>query len=380
LELFVVIPCYNEPDIISAIDSLKNCLPPTQQVTVIVTLNSEIGCSESVTIQNHKSLSELDKWKKTSPNWLNLIIENVTDVPLKIAGVGHARKHGMDKAYDLAINKKESIIICYDADCLCSANYLRAIENAFNQNQKCDVASIYFEHSDIVQQGIIDYELFLRYHYQGLRYTGYPYAYQTIGSSMAVRAKTYHDFGGMNMRKAGEDFYFLHKIIPYRDVLEINDCAVYPSSRTSDRVPFGTGHAVAKYSGSTCKTYYTYHPIIYLQIKKLIDAVKSSKLTEGGSLDTVPPTILEFLADQGFDSAVINFKNQSKTDVIFRQSIFRWLNGFRMLKLVHFLRDQSHTNIPLNDAVTRLWKQVNQVDARLTNVEWLKKFRSLEKR
>lgn len=377
MELFVVIPCYNEPNVLKSIDSLANCAPPTLVVNVIVVVNSEVNCSHQVVRQNELSIEDLKHWQ-AKPDWINLTVIEVQDVPVKIAGVGNARKIGMDKAYDLSQNKRDSIIICYDADCTCSLNYLTSIEKAFTANTLYDIATIYFEHEEAGADAIIDYELFLRYHYQGLKFAGYPYAYQTIGSSMAVRAETYNKFGGMNQRKAGEDFYFLHKIIPYRQVLEINNCTVIPSARTSDRVPFGTGHAVAKFQESICKTYYTYDPSIYLEVKRLMQAVESATLTKT-SIDGVSSDISRFLISQNFEQAYQQFIKQSKSDDLFRQSVYRWLNGFRMLKLVHYLRDQSYTNVPINQAVSRFWNMKYSVTLRQSNKEWLQRFRSLEK-
>jgi hypothetical protein len=48
----------------------------------------------------------------------------------------------------------------------------------------------------------------------------------------------------MNTRQAGEDFYLLQKFIEIGSLQEIRNTAVYPSSRTSLRVPFGTGKAM----------------------------------------------------------------------------------------------------------------------------------------
>lgn len=45
----------------------------------------------------------------------------------------------------------------------------------------------------------------------------------------------------MNQRKAGEDFYFLHKFSILDQLGEINVEIVLPLARSSDRVPFGTG-------------------------------------------------------------------------------------------------------------------------------------------
>jgi hypothetical protein len=64
-----------------------------------------------------------------------------------------------------------------------------------------------------VARAITSYELHLRYLVHAMRWAGHPFAYQTVGSSMAVRRKAYLSLGGMNTRQAGEDFYFLQKFI-----------------------------------------------------------------------------------------------------------------------------------------------------------------------
>ncbi len=377
--LYLVIPCFNEPDVTASINSIANCLPPENKVHVVVVINSGEGDSDEILHQNLQSKQDLEQWKTKSPVWLELIVLWIEKVPQKIAGVGNARKVGMDYCIDLMTDNRDAIIICYDADCNCSQNYLTEIEKEFKSKQ-FEVATIYYEHRFSHEDGaIIPYELFLRYHFQGLRYANYPYAYQTIGSSMAVTAKTYVSFGGMNQRKAGEDFYFLHKIIPYRSVGEINTCAVYPSGRSSDRVPFGTGHAVEKVKSTVCKTYYTYSPAIYVEIAELVNWVQELTCDSIISLSSVSSDIQSFLIREKFERVVLQFQKQSKTDLQFRTSIFRWLNGFRMLKLVHYLRDKSHTNIPINTAASLLWKLMFDKKLSVSNTDWLEKYRSLEK-
>jgi hypothetical protein len=143
------------------------------------------------------------------------------------------------------------VIACFDADCTCDPNYLAATENFFQSQPSAPGASIYFEHplDGENREPIALYELHLRYYVEALRYAGFPHAYHTIGSSMAARADPYFKQGGMNKRKAGEDFYFLHKIIPLGGFGEINDTRVIPSPRASHRVPFGTGRAPAPLVG-----------------------------------------------------------------------------------------------------------------------------------
>ena len=95
--------------------------------------------------------------------------------------------------------------------------------------------------------GIAAYELHLRYHVRVQKWIGFPYAFQTIGSAMAVRAWAYVKQGGMNRRHAGEDFYFLQKISWLGPISELSTVTVFPSPRLSGRVPFGTGKAVGDY-------------------------------------------------------------------------------------------------------------------------------------
>ena len=93
----------------------------------------------------------------------------------------------------------------------------------------------------------------------------------------------------------------------------------------------------------------------------------------------IDPVILQFLKREKFDSVLENFIKQSKTDQQFRTNILRWFNGIRMLKLVHFIRDQSLPNIPINEAVTQFWETTFNEPLVLTNKEWLTRFRQLEK-
>ena len=90
------------------------------------------------------------------------------------------------------------------------------------------------------------YELHLRYYLHSVRSTGYPHAFHTVGSAFAVRADIYCQEGGMNRRQGGEDFYFIQKVAQRGSWSECNETCVYPSPRPSDRVPFGTGPAVAR--------------------------------------------------------------------------------------------------------------------------------------
>ena len=52
--IFIVIPCYNEPDIITTINSLSKCHPPNSKVAVFIVVNSSEDSPEYVIVRNGK--------------------------------------------------------------------------------------------------------------------------------------------------------------------------------------------------------------------------------------------------------------------------------------------------------------------------------------
>ena len=104
------------------------------------------------------------------------------------------------------------MIVNIDADCTTESNYLLTIHQHFQAQPESWAAGIRYEHA-LDDPAIVDYELHLRYYVQAQRHVGMPFAHQTLGSCMVVRSEAYARMGGMNRRKAGEDFYFLQKFI-----------------------------------------------------------------------------------------------------------------------------------------------------------------------
>ncbi|MDA1120695.1 MAG: glycosyltransferase family A protein, partial [Bacteroidetes bacterium] len=284
LGIVVTIPCFNEPDLITSLDSLRKCKKPESHVEIIVVINQGKQSSEAITDQNLKSLQDAQQWAiQTNTMSFATHIIYVNDLPQKHAGVGLARKIVMDEAVRRfeAIGNKDGIIACFDADAKCDDNYLINLESHFQQNPKTPGCSIHFEHPLNVdnQEAILYYELFLRYYVNALHFAGFPMAFQTIGSSMAVRSWAYQKQGGMNKRKAGEDFYFLQKIISLGNFTELNSTTVIPSCRKSDRVPFGTGRAMLDWGNGENDLKETYNPRIFEDLKVFFASVDA--LCEG---------------------------------------------------------------------------------------------------
>ncbi len=348
LEMVIVVPAYKEPDLLSAISSLLNCTPiPCKMVVLVVINGPEDGLVEDLLI-NQQSYDAL---QNLSTGTLIQIKAIQIYLPKKKAGVGLARKIGMDEAarWFKKLNKS-GIIVSYDADCRCSPDYLSCIHNAY-KNKKLQASVIYYEHPLDEESGIIAYELGLRYYIDALRYSGYPHAYQTLGSCMTIKSAHYCKYGGMNTRKAGEDFYFLNKMAIQPGFFELNNTTVYPSARISDRVPFGTGRALGNYLSHPNEPFSTYHPQIFKDLKSFLYVLphlaKKQKIA-------LPEAIETYLDSISFSDQLTKLLKNSANDPSFFKQFFGWFDAFLILKYVHFARDNYYENIDLSSALSSL--------------------------
>ena len=367
--IIVVIPCYNESNLVKSLQSLYDCEPTQTNVEVITVINSSEADSKEVLEQNQYSLNEALAWSSTHQrDKIHFSFIEATGLPKKDAGVGLARKIGMDEAYNrLAAT--------------CAKNYLSAIESHFNQHPKSVGCSIYFEHpidgnefSQRIYDGIIQYELHLRYYKEALHYVGLPYAFHTVGSSMAVRAAIYHKQGGMNKRKAGEDFYFLQKVIPLGNFTEINTTTVFPSPRISERVPFGTGRAMQQWTNNNDETLFTYNFNSFKELKIFFD---TSELLFSDDEIPLPKSVLAFLKENDFESNLKRIRANATNSKHFKELLFKWFNAFKTLKFLHFCRDNFHINQPINEAANIVLKTIN-LEEQQSMKDLLLKYRNLQ--
>jgi len=273
------------------------------------------------------------------------------------------------------------VILCFDADCSCAPNYLRAVDEHFRTHAMSPACSIYFEHpleggwEGEIYEAIAAYELHLRYYVQALRYAGFPHTYHTIGSSMAVRARAYMEQGGMNRRQAGEDFYFLHKLIPLGGFTELQTTAVYPSPRPSNRVPFGTGRAVSEWlQQPKTKTY----PFKAFDDLRLFLQSVPSLMTEP-ELPTAPESIRTFLHQQNFETACEQIRGHTATSGAFTKRFFRWFDGFRAMKFVHHARDNFYGEEDVQVASARLLDRIGRLGSAHSIRELLLAYRKVDR-
>ncbi len=209
-----------EPDILETLRSLSECRGQKGITEVIIVINESEQCSPEISVFNQNTFLSLMEWaQQNSSAALRFFPVGPVKLPVKWAGVGLARKAGMDEALFRfnQVNRPEGIIVSLDADTLVDNNYLSAIEEHFSLNRGDVGATLRFSHQiDSLPEkqikGILLYEKYLHYFKNAMTFSGYPYSLFTIGSAFAVTARAYMKRGGMTRRKAGEDFYFLQTL------------------------------------------------------------------------------------------------------------------------------------------------------------------------
>lgn len=359
LGIVIVLPAFKEEAIEVALESLYKCTPPEKEVLILVVINEPKDTDAKTRQINNQTINTIKGYPKGYS-----IYTSYLQLPNKKAGVGLARKIGMDEAVRLFHQvDHDGVIVCYDADCRCDEDYLIEIEKAYKK-PSTNAGVVFYEHqlNRMNHEAILNYELYLRYYIDAIRITGFPYAHQTLGSCITVRCSVYEKVGGMNTRKAGEDFYFLNKTIPLGGFVEINSTTVRPSDRVSDRVPFGTGKAVKEILQSE-EIYSVYHPNSFEDLKLFFQLVDEFWEKENWQ---IPKSMESFLGDE-WKEELRKLKSQVGSQDQFRKRFFHWFNAFKILKYVHHNRIYFYQDVELEEALEWLRSYTLHIKGDLTS-------------
>jgi hypothetical protein len=366
--IIVVVPAYDEPGITSLLDSLALCSPVPCSIEILIVVNAPDGASSESLRNNKQTLENILTWKKHKPEcFFRVYPVMAIPLPVKGWGVGLARKTGMDEAVRrfVRLNKPDGVILNLDADCLVAGNYFVSVYNDFLRRKEWSACSIYFEHplsggdfTQEVYEHIALYELHLRYYFRGLLYTGFPYVFHTVGSAIGVKALPYVKAGGMNRRQAGEDFYFIQKLVPAGGYYTLNSTVVYPSPRPSFRVPFGTGASISKLSASDDPSLLTYNILAFRELRSFFllteDYYKKNNEEFGQFYASLPAGIKSFIDDRELFAKMEEIKNNTSGFQSRMKRFFGWFNMFRIVKYLNHVHSVIYEKKPVLAAAAGL--------------------------
>mgnify|MGYP001090256794 CR=1 FL=1 len=235
----------------------------------------------------------------------------------------------------------ERAVICsLDADSPVEPDYFERVREFFaaRTEREAGAAVIGFRHrageSAEQESAIRAYERYLDRYAEKLTRAGSPYGFRTVGSAFAVRASTYVRCGGMRVRTAGEDFYFLQAAAKVAPMGRMDEVLVHPSPRCSERVPFGTGRSVRSIlEGGTLREI---PDEAFDGLRELLrwasDPVRLASVSE------VPDRARAFLEREGFFEIWPKvLRNTPPREEARAAAFHRWFDGLRTLRYLHFL-------------------------------------------
>jgi hypothetical protein len=212
-----------------------------------------------------------------------------------------------------------------------------------------------------VDEATARYELSLRYYTLGLAAAGSPYAYESMGSALAVLAPAYAEVRGFPRRNAGEDFYLLDKLAKLGALHRPSCEPVRLKSRVSDRVPFGTGRKVGEVvaAGGALATY---HPKVFdvlgstlLALRRAVRTRRREALSaelgerlDSGTAGAVSSALDELQALE----ALPGMFDASPDARVRARRLHTWFDALRTLRFLHLLEARlGLLRLPLEDAL-----------------------------
>lgn len=390
--IIVVVPAYNEPGICKLLDSLILCSEPICKVEIIIVVNAPEN-AEKESIENNKlTIKNIESWKKENNNCFFRLFAFIVEPSVSGWGVGLARKTGMDEAVRRfnQLNKPDGIILNLDADCIVESNYFVSICSELLYKKDRTACSIYFEHplsgndfEDKIYKYISLYELHLRYYFQGLAFSGFPYVFHTVGSAIAVKALSYVKAGGMNRRQAGEDFYFIQKLVPAGGYFNLNSTVVYPSPRASSRVPFGTGASIGKLTGENSKTLLTYNFLAFRELRLFFGMSEKFYQSNSDELSeyykSFPQGIKSFLVKNEWVEKMTEIRNNTTNLLSYEKRFFGWFNMFKIVKYLNHVSQEIFDKKPVPESASDLLDAIGIPLNSKDPVDLLLCYRAMEK-
>ena len=390
LRFVVVIPSFNESGLHHSLDSLFHAHPVDHSVEIVVVINWPEDAGEEIREINLALYRQYSEMFAPSPgNRIQCHFILAGDLPSRYAGAGLARKTGMDEAVRrfVAAGTYDGIILSFDADTTCQPDYFTALKQHFDDHPGVSGCNIRFEHpltgEDFppeVYHAVAFYELHMRYYLRGLRRTGHPNVYHTVGSAFAVRTDSYCRQGGMNRKKAGEDFYFLQKLFDEGNFSECNSTTVIPSPRPSNRVIFGTGPSVSAYLRTGLEPL-TFHPSSFVPMEIFLK--DSANLFRAGDqeydrfISGQEDNMQDFLRMNDVRKVVQEINANAASPAMFHKRLLRWFNMFRMLKFLNHAR-QGIAPVPVT-AAARMLLEYEGIKTGVADAgELLRTYRELE--
>ena len=252
-------------------------------------------------------------------------------------GVGHARRVAMDAA--VAKAEADDLLVSMDADTLISDNYFHNLLRLQKHYPDAVAMALPYYHpltgNEAEDRAVLRYELYMRFYSLNLWRTESPYRFTALGSAMACPVRSYRKIGGITPKMSGEDFYFLQKLRKSGPLLVYSTEKVYPASRFSARVFFGTGPAMIKGNSGDWSSYPFYDPLFFDEIQNFYNLLP--KLYR----DDCEGRVMDFLKESNKGRAIWrDWRANAASEQAFIKAAHTAFDGLRILQYLRRRKEQ----------------------------------------
>ena len=128
------------------------------------------------------------------------------------------------------------------------------------------------------------------------------------------------------------------------------------------------------------KTLMSYHPQSFVDLKQFALAVPNLYSEKRD----IPTSINAFLTTINFEENLKKIKQNSTSKTHFTEVFFKWFNAFKVLKFMHYARDNYYPNLSIAEGANSLLELMDEKQAtksachKLNNKALLLAFRQLD--
>jgi len=363
-EHVLVVPCFSE-----SAEFLDRFVVAQQQLSLLLVLvinrpeSADTGCNQVMREYLAQHLTQLLQ----TGYQLHQLGDQLTALSIDLdalegptppaEGVGRARRVGCDTALALIHQGiiKSRWIYSGDADAEWPSGFFHADWPA-QDSAICFPFTHDAAGDPAVVAATLIYELKLHHYVLHLQRSGTPYAFHALGSSCAFNSAAYAAVRGSPLRNAGEDFYLLNKLAKVGPIHAAKGCGVTLQSRRSERAPFGTGPAVREL---LVTGHPTDVPIFYdarcfnvlsTTLERFNQWILEPELDPERDLHDrldalVAKDLIALLTQWRYQRAIEHIQRAAAAPEARQTHANIWLDGFKLLKIIHHLRDRHYPNL-----------------------------------
>lgn len=336
-KILIAIPCMNEIDFIKdTISSIRNQSYKNFKLFICVNQPEKYHLFDEFKPIIESNLKTIQLANEIQDFEVHLIDKSTKGNGWddKSYGVGWARKLLFDAVSKDA--KIDDIVVSLDADTVFKENYFQSLIDNFNSFPLATALSVPYFHrlsgDNMLDSCMLRYEIYIRYYLINLFRISSPYAFTALGSAIAFPFGAYQKIRGLAPKFSGEDFYLLQKLRKSGRIIQWNSEAVYPATRYSDRVFFGTGPALIKGKTGDWSSYPIYDFQFFDQIHDVYSKLPALFYANQSTL------IDEFI-QSGFNSEpAVFWEDLRKNNPEIKRFIHAFHVKFDGLRILQFLR------------------------------------------